>query len=186
MKYLLLFLSFSAVAADNTIHIQQIGDNNIINVLQDGSGHATTINLGLISAVDNTSISIDQKDSGVKTASVEIKSGINNGINILQQGVGQHVANIHNLNGTANMINIDQNGSGNHNFSIINTNGTTNSGNTINGLQTGSGDKTFSLTLNGSTGATVGVQQTSQTPDAGAMTIQCALGTCGIYTYTRN
>lgn len=187
MKYLLFFLSFSVCAqTNNSIYIQQIGDNNIITVAQDGSGHTAIVNLGNTSNVDNTNISIDQKDSGIKTASIEIKSGINNGINILQQGYGQHVASIQNLNGSANTINIDQNGLGNHNFSIINTTGTTNSGNSVNGLQTGSGDKIFNLTLDGATGATVSVQQTIQNANTGAMTIQCAPSTCGTYTYTRN
>jgi len=188
MKYLLLFLSFSAVAADNTIHIQQIGDNNIINVSQDGSGHTATINLGLISAVDNTSISIDQKDSGTKTANVEIRSGINNGINILQQGAGNHIASIQNLNGSGNNISINQQGIGNHQLNVIGSAGTINSGNTINASQSGGAgaDKWFQVNLLGATGATVNLQQTNQTQaDQASMNIQCS-SNCGTWSYIRN
>ena len=125
------------------------------------------------------------KDSGIKTTSVEIKSGINNGVNILQQGAGNHIASINNLNGSGNNINIDQNGSGNHEFRVLNSIGSVNSGNTITSTQSSASSQVFNLTLDGSTGATVGVSQTGAIPNIGSMTIQCAPGTCGTYTYTR-
>ena len=115
MRALLLFVSIIistisiARAADNTINIEQVGVNNTINILQDGSGHTATVNMGSISSVDNTSISIEQKDSGTKTASISINSGINNSANILQQGAGNHIVSIQNLNGSGNGITINQN-----------------------------------------------------------------------------
>ena len=188
MKYLLLILSFSAFAADNTINIQQIGNNNTVAILQDGSGHTSTVNLGANSNVDNTSIYIDQKDSGIKTTSVEIKSGVNNGINILQQGAGNHIASIQNLNGSGNNISISQNGSGNNEFNVIGGAGTTNSGNTINATQSGGAgaDKWFQVNLLGATGATVNVQQTNPTQaNQASMNIQCS-SNCGSWSYVRN
>ena len=79
---------------------------------------------------------------------------------------------------------ICQIGAGNHSMTVTGGVGTTNSGDTINATQSGSGDKTFQLNLNGTTGATVNVQQTNPTtPNSGSMTIQCI--TCGTYNYIR-
>lgn len=178
----------SSYAADNGIYIEQSGSGNTINVLQDGSGHTVTLNLGIFVPIDNTTISIDQKDSGTKTANVEIKAGINNGVSILQQGNGNHTASIQNLIGSGNNINIDQSGSGNHEFNVIGANGSTNSGNTINATQSGGvgADKWFQVNLSGATGATVNVQQTNPTQaNQGSMNIQCSTG-CGTWSYTRN
>jgi hypothetical protein len=194
---LLLFLtlafiskkSYAQSSIDNTIYVSQIGDNNTINITQYGSGHSATVNLGLMSNVDNTSIAIDQKDSGPKLASISIPSGVNNGVNMLQQGSGSHSALLTNLNGSGNNINIDQNGAGNHALTVIGTNGSTNSGNTITSSQSGGtgADKTFTLTLDGATGATVGIQQTNSTQsNQGSMSIQCMPGTCGSWSYIRN
>ena len=190
--FLVILLSFlytkKAFAADATININQIGDNNTINITQYNAAHNASIDLGKTSNVDNTNISIEQKDSGKKTASVEIPSGINNGINILQQGTGNHTASIQNLNGSGNSISINQDGSGNHEFNVIGANGSTNSGNTINATQSGGtgADKWFQLNLLGATGATVNVQQTNPTQaNQGSMNIQCSSG-CGTWSYTRN
>ena len=179
----------SSYAADNVLYIEQSGSGNTVNVLQDGSGHTVTLNLGIFVPIDNTTISIDQKDSGIKTASVEIKAGINNGVSISQQGNGNHTASIQNLIGSGNNINIDQSGSGNHAFTVVGANGTTNSGNTINAQQSGNSgaDKAFNLNLNGTVGSSVTVQQTNQTqPNIGSMSIQCNSGSCGSYSYIRN
>lgn len=170
-----------ACFADNTVNIEQIGDNNSISVDQrDSNGHSATVSLGKTSAVDYTTLSILQQGTGIKTASVEIKSGINNGINISQDGAGAHTAAIQNLIGSSNSINITQQGAGNHSFTISNNNSSTNNGNTINATQSGGtgADKTFNLYLNGATGAGVTVLQTNpSTADQGGMNIQC--NTCG-------
>ena len=175
-------------AADATVNINQVGSNNVINIEQYNAANNASINLGSISPVDNTYINITQRDSGVKTATVEIPSGINNGVSILQQGTGNHTANIQNLNGSGNNISIDQNGSGNHEFNVIAGNGTTNNGNTINAVQSGGvgADKWFQVNLSGATGATVNVQQTNPTQaQQGSMNIQCSSG-CGTWSYIRN
>ena len=186
---LIAILIKSSYAADNVLYIEQSGSGNTVNVLQDGSGHNVTLNLGASSPIDNTVITIDQKDSGIKTANVEIKAGINNGVAILQQGNGNHTASIQNLIGSGNNINIDQNGNGNHTFTVVGLNSTTNSGNTINAQQSGNSgaDKAFNLNLNGTVGSSVTVQQTNQTQsDIGSMSIQCNIGSCGSYSYIRN
>lgn len=190
MKKSLLILSLIYItgvvhAGDSSIAVEQIGSNNTIEIVQDGTEHSVTINTGSTSDVDNTYIVITQQGTGAKTASVNINSGINNSVNILQDGAGNHVTAIQNLNGSANNITSNQTGSGNHNFAIIGQTGTTNSGNTIESTQSGSGDKSFELTLGGSSGATVNLQQTHPTQsNTGSMTIQC--NPCGAYSYTRN
>jgi len=187
MRYLLFFLAFSAWAADNSISIDQVGSYNTVVIAQDGTAHDATVTLGKNGGVDNTSIAIDQKDSGKKIANVEITSGINNGVNILQQGAGNHTAAIQNLNGSANNISITQNGAGNHSMTVAGGQGTTNNANTITTEQTGGSgaDKTFQLNLNGTTGATVNVQQTNPTQsNTGNMNIQCSSG-CGTWNYIR-
>jgi hypothetical protein len=190
MKLLLVtfFISVNVYAADSSVNITQVGSNNVINIEQYNAAHNATINLGVSSAVDNTNISIVQRDSGSKTAIVNIPSGINNGVNILQQGAGIHTSSIQNLNGSANNINIDQNGAGNHEFNIVAGTGTINNGNTINATQTGGAgaDKWFQVNLNGATGATVNVQQTNASQaQQGSMNIQCSSG-CGTWSYIRN
>jgi hypothetical protein len=185
IKYLLVFLSISAYAGDNTINIEQIGDNNSITISQDGSGHTATVELGKTTAGSGNVITIDQRDVP-QTAIVEIKTGINNGVNILQQGAGNHIAAIQNFIGSGNNISVDQGGAGNHTFTVSNYSSNTNNGNTITATQNGGlgADKTFNLLLNGVTGAGVTVTQTNPTQaNQGSMTIQC--NPCGSYSYIR-
>jgi hypothetical protein len=171
-------------AADNTIMVDQIGSNNTITVVQDGAGHTAAVKLGAISDVDYTTISITQQGAG-KLAKVEIPSGVSNNASIQQDGTGNHIANIQNLNGSANNITIGQSGAGNHTFNVAADPGTTNSGNTINATQSGSGNKQFDLTLSGTSGASVTVQQTNPIQsNGGSMNIQCT--PCGAYSYIRN
>ena len=170
--------------ADNQISIDQIGSYNTVVVTQDGTTQSAKVVLGKDSAVDNTYISITQQGTGNKSAGVEIPSGYNNSVIMFQDGSGNHAASIQNLNGAANNINFSQTGAGNHSMAVTGGAGTTNSGDTINATQSGSGDKTFQLNLNGTTSATVNVQQTNPTtPNSGSMTIQCI--TCGTYNYIR-
>lgn len=176
-----------AYSADNNLIIDQSGNNNTISVLQDGIGHSATITTGTTSQSDSNNISIEQRDYGIKTATVQIPNGSNNGISILQQGTGNHTAAITNLRGSGNSIAIDQSGAGNHEFNVVNGTGTTNTGNTINASQSGGSgaDKYFNLNLNGTVGSTVTVQQTNPTQtNTGSLSIQC--GSCGSYSYIRN
>ena len=176
--------SCSQAHADNLINIDQIGINNTVIVNQDGTTQSATVTMGKDSSVDNTYIAITQQGTGTKTATVDIPGGYNNSVVMFQDGAGNHTSAIQNLNGAANNINFSQTGAGNHLMTVTGGAGTTNSGDTINSTQSGSGDKSFQLNLNGTTGATVNVQQTNPTtPNSGSMTIQCI--TCGTYNYIR-
>lgn len=183
MKWLIIALAFSmaglqcsrASAADNTIAIDQIGSSNQTTIVQDGSGHSATVTTGGISPADYNVFSIMQQGAA-KSASIELKSGINNTFNIQQDGTGNHTAAIQNMIGSGNNVNITQQGAGNHLFTVTNPNNATNNGNTVTATQTGGAgaDKTFNLYFNGATGAGVNIQQTNPTtPDQGGMMIQC-------------
>jgi hypothetical protein len=189
MRKILFMLMFNvAWAADNTITIDQIGDNNTTVIVQDGAGHSATVNLGRVSSVDNTNISIVQQGTGAKTAAIEMPLGINNGVVLFQDGAGNHTANIQNLNGSANNIGISQTGAGSHSMTITGVAGTVNNNNTVDVIQSGGAgaDKTFNLWLNGATGAGVAIQQTNPTQTGqGGMNIQC--NPCGSgWSYIRN
>jgi hypothetical protein len=171
---------------NNLVYVDQIGNNNTVVIGQDGTAHAATVTLGRDTPVDNTYVSITQQGTGAKTAGVDIPAGYNNTVIMFQDGAGNHTAAIQNLNGAANNINFTQTGAGTHSIAVTGAPGTVNSGDTINATQAGGvgADKTFQLNLNGTSGATINVQQTNTaTPNAGSMTIQCV--TCGTYNYTR-
>jgi hypothetical protein len=173
-------IAVPVTSTTNTIYIEQIGNYNSITVNQDGSGHEATVTMGLTSSVDNTIVSIDQKDSGPKQATVDIPGGFNNSVNILQQGTGNHTAAITNLNGIANNVTINQGGAGNHTFGIVGAAGSQNNGNTITALQTGGvgADKTFNLGLNG-WNTNVTIEQTNPTTaNQSSMNISCG-NSCG-------
>jgi hypothetical protein len=169
-----------APSGSNSIYIDQIGSYNSVTINQDGSGHAAVVTMGLTSAVDNTTVSIDQKDSGAKTATVDIPGGINNSVNILQQGAGNHVASITNLNGIGNNVTINQGGAGKHTLEIVGAAGSQNNGNTITATQSGGvgADKTFNLGLSG-WNTNVTIEQTNPTTAGQAsMNISCG-NSCG-------
>lgn len=204
IRYLLLLFSFNVYAADNSIYVDQAGDNNIVTITQDGTGHIVNLAIGSVlpsntfgSGIstgttpygsDNNYVAITQHGTGAKTANIEIPNGYNNGISIYQDGGGNHLANIRNLVGNANNISISQSGDGNHTMNINGATSTDNSGNTINTTQSGGigADKSFALTLNGTSGAGVTIQQTNPTQsNTGSMSINCSTGSCGSYSYVR-
>jgi len=159
----------------NLIFIDQIGNGNQTTVVQDGNGHSAVINAGGISPTDYNVFSIMQQGAA-KTASIELKAGINNTFNIQQDGTGNHIANITNFIGSGNNINLSQSGAGNHTLNVVNPWNTTNNGNTVTATQSGGvgADKRFDLYFSGATGAGVTIQQTNSTqPDQAGMNIQC-------------
>ena len=161
-------------AADNTVTIDQIGSGNQTTVVQDGTGHSATLTTGGTNPTDYNVFSILQQGAA-KTASIDLKSGINNTFNIQQDGTGNHNASIQNFIGSGNQVTVSQSGAGNHLFTVTNPNNATNNGNTVTATQAGGtgADKTFNLYLNGATGAGVTVQQTTPThADHGGMSIQ--------------
>lgn len=183
---ILLLVVGYAWSADNAISVDQIGSGNTVTVEQIGKGHTATIVTGKISDVDYSIFSISQQGAA-KTATVEVKTGINNGIDINQSGSGNHIANIQNLQGSGNGITIGQTGSGSHTL-IVNGNNV-NNGNTITTTQSGNSgsDKWFQVYLHGATNATVNVVQDNPTTvDQASIMINCASGTCGGYSYIKH
>lgn len=172
-------------AADNTVMVDQIGSGNQTSIVQDGSNNTALVTTGYASDVNYSVFSIVQQGNN-KTASIEVKSGINNTASIQQSGAGNHTASIQNFVGSGNNISINQQGDGTHEFNVINGQGTTNNANTVTATQTGGvgENKSFNLYFNGSTGATANVSQSGQA-NSGSMTIQCMPGTCGTWSYTR-
>ena len=190
-SFVLLMIVFLSLVygADNTISVDQIGSYNTITIEQTGTGHSAAVNLGQVTDVDNTTLTILQQGTGAKTTTVAVATGINNTINIQQDGAGNHVAAIQNLNGSANSITITQTGAGKHDFNISNTTGTTNSGNNVSGIQSGGvgADKQFTVTLSGSAAASINVtQDNSTTADSGSLIINCLPGTCGTFGYVKH
>lgn len=184
--FFLLLIIASVCFADNRITVDQVGSNSTYNIDQVGNGHNITLNIGLASDADGTTLTVLQQGTGAKTATVSIPSGINNGVNIQQDGAGNHIASIQNLTGSGNNITINQSGAGKHEFNVINGTGAANSGNTISGNQSGGvgADKWFNVNLNGATGATVNVvQDNATTAGQASMNVQCMAGTCGAFNY---
>jgi hypothetical protein len=175
-----------APIGSNMIYIDQVGNGNQTTVVQDGNGHSAVITAGGISPTDYNVFSIMQQGAA-KTASIELKAGINNTFNIQQDGTGNHTASIQNMIGSGNNVNVSQSGAGNHSFTVTNPNSATNNGNTVTATQTGGvgADKTFNLYFNGATGAGVTINQTNPTtPDQAGMNIQC--NPCGSgWSYTK-
>jgi hypothetical protein len=173
-------------AADNTIVIDQVGSGNQTIIVQEGSGHSATVTAGYGSPVDYNVFAITQQGAA-KTASIELKAGINNTFNIQQDGTGNHTAAIQNMIGSGNNVNLTQSGAGNHTLTVTNPWNATNNGNTVTATQSGGvgADKTFNLYFSGATGAGVTINQTNPTqPDQAGMNIQC--NPCGSgWSYTK-
>jgi len=175
-----------AHAADNTISIDQVGSGNQTTILQEGSGHSATITTGSVSPTDYNVFSIIQQGAA-KTATIELKAGINNTFSIQQDGTGNHIASIQNMIGSGNNVNVSQSGAGTHSLTVTNPWNATNNGNTVTATQSGGvgADKTFNLYFSGATGAGVTINQTNPTqPDQAGMNIQC--NPCGSgWSYTK-
>jgi len=171
---------------NNTIYIDQIGSGNQTNVTQDGVGHSATITTGGISPTDYNVFTILQQGAA-KTATIDLKAGINNTFAIQQDGSGNHTASIQNMIGSGNNVNITQQGAGSHTLIVTNPWNANNNGNTVTATQTGvaGADKTFNLMFSGATGAGITINQTNPyTPDQGGMNIQC--NPCGSgWSYTK-
>jgi hypothetical protein len=98
----------------SSIYIDQVGDLNNITVSQDGPGHSATITTGANTNVDYATLSILQQGTGAKTATIDVKGGVNNSANIQQDGNGNHTANVQIFSGNGNSANITQTGAANH------------------------------------------------------------------------
>jgi hypothetical protein len=183
--FAMLFLVVSSWvhAQSNYIYIDQVGNNNQVTVMQDGTGHVAAVAIGATLPANTNDL---KTGYGIGTTPYTgTGTSEYNNITISQQGVGSHTTTIELPRANNNLINLDQSGAGNHSMTVSSTANTNNINNTILATQSGSGDKTFALTLDGTNGASVTVQQTNPTQaNTGAMTIQCT--TCGSYSYIRN
>ena len=179
-----LFVASSCVSAQNNyIYIDQVGNNNQVTVTQDGTGHLAAVAIGATLPTNTNDL---KTGYGLGTTPYNgTGTSEYNNVTINQQGVGSHKTTVELPLASSNLINLSQEGAGNHTFSLTATSNTNNINNTISATQSGSGDKAFALTLDGTNGAAVTVQQTNPTQaNTGAMTIQCT--TCGSYSYIRN
>jgi hypothetical protein len=176
----------TAQTTGNLVYIDQVGNGNQTTIVQDGSGHNAIIVAGASSNVDYNVFAITQQGAS-KTASIELKAGINNTFNIQQDGTGNHTAAIQNMIGSGNNVNLSQTGAGNHILNVTNPFNATNNGNTVTATQAGGtgADKRFDLMFSGATGAGVTINQTNPTqPDQAGMNIQC--NPCGSgWSYTK-
>ena len=172
-----------AHAQNNYVYIDQVGNNNQVTITQDGTGHVAAVAIGATLPTTTNDLKTGYGIGTMPYTGIGV-SEFNN-ITINQQGVGSQTTTISLPRASSNLITVDQSGAGNHNFSITSTANTNNINNTISATQSGSADKSFALTLDGTNGASVTVQQTNPTQaNTGTMTIQCV--TCGAYSYIRN
>jgi hypothetical protein len=183
LAILFLVISSCVSAQSNYIYIDQVGNNNQISITQDGTGHVAAVAIGATLPVTANDL---KTGYGLGTTPYNgAGTSEYNNVTINQQGVGSHATTIELPRATSNLINVTQEGASNHTFSLTATPNTNNINNTISATQSGSGEKSFALTLDGTNGASVTVQQTNPTQaNTGAMTIQCT--TCGSYSYIRN
>ena len=170
-------------AQSNYIYIDQVGNNNQVSITQDGTGHLAAVAIG---ATLPTYVNDLKTGYGIGTTPYNgVGTSEYNNITINQQGVGSHTTTVELPRASSNLITVDQSGSANHSLKIISTANTNNVNNTISATQSGSAEKSFALTLDGTNGASVTIQQTNPTQaNSGSMTIQCV--TCGAYSYIRN
>jgi hypothetical protein len=181
---ILFLVACSCVSAQNNyIYIDQVGNNNQITVTQDGTGHLAAVAIGATLPTNTNDL---KTGYGIGTTPYTgVGTSEYNSVTINQQGVASHTTTIELPRASSNLITVDQSGASNHTFSISSTANTNNVNNTISATQSGTGEKSFALTLDGTNGALVTVQQTNPTQaNTGAMTIQCT--TCGSYSYIRN
>jgi hypothetical protein len=185
MKFIIAFLLAVGICqAQNTyVYIDQVGDNNQITIAQDGTGHVAAVAIG---ATLPAYINDLKTGYGIGTTPYNgTGTSEYNNITINQQGPANHTTTVELPRASNNIITVDQSGSANHSLKISSTANTNNVNNTISATQSGSAEKSFALTLDGTNGATVTVQQTNPIQaNGGAMTIQCI--TCGAYSYIRN
>lgn len=155
---LLFFMTMTEAISQNTVHIDQIGNNN--------------------------SISVNQNDSG-KTVNIQLRGDFND-IQSDQIGTGSHSSTLTSgsTSSSNNVIRFQQSGAGNHTatLDIFGSSG----GNQVLFNQSGSASKTFNMTIIGQ-GVSATVTQTNPTvPDVGSMTINCVSPPCSGFSYTRN
>lgn len=156
------------------------GNNNTLTVKQGGVATPSNNNLAEISILGiGNSVDINQKQTNKY-----IETSINGNSNILN--VTQHGANSKSafvsLSSSSNTINLTQQGTGNHFVDITSPFGGAN----VSITQDGSAQKLFSLILNSSNIGVTIIQNNPNTSDSAVMSITCSTPPCTGYTYTKN
>jgi hypothetical protein len=178
MRYIVLFFIFATSAfAGNSVYIDQIGSNNDTTVTQLGSTDKTAI---ILNKGDSNTINITQEDIGNHTAFIgtpptQAPSNQNN----------QSYVYPTNNNNSNNNLSIVQIGSGNHSAAINLDPTTPTSNNTATILQGGAANKSFNLSLSGSSITANIIQDSATVPDAASMSIQCLTPPCNGYSYSK-
>jgi hypothetical protein len=178
MRYVLLFLILAMPAfAQSSVYIDQIGSNNTTLVEQNGYGNKTAI---ILNRGDNNNLTIMQENVGNQTAFIgtpptQPPTALNNQSYVFP-------TNNNNSNNTLSIIQIG----GSHTAAINLDPTVTTSNNTATILQSGSANKSFNLSLSGSSIVANITQDSATVPDAASMSIQCLTPPCGGYSYTKH
>ena len=161
-----VFVSFGVMAADNSIYIDQMGDNSTITMTQDGAGNTIRGLPGIGTSAttpakiygDGTQVSVSQIGQGsvLSLAVVStIATGANSGTRVTYNVTGNNATALINSNGdgqgtsASNTININQ--SGNNANAGINVLGTQN---TLNVTTSGGSNNSVTATQNGNNNST--------------------------------
>lgn len=162
----LMVLSFGVFAADNSIYIDQMGDNSTITITQDGAGNKVRGLPGIGTSAttpakiygDGTLVSVSQIGSGsvLSLAMVStIASGAGSGTSVTYSVTGNNATALINSNGdgqgvsASNTINVNQ--TGNNANADINVLGTQN---TLNVTTSGGSNNSVTATQNGNNNST--------------------------------
>ena len=176
MKHLLFLLLLTTPVYAGSVYIDQVGDDNNILVEQTTNGNGEAI---LLSKGSNNTMAIIQQGDGNHTAFMGTPP-------LGKNYDGTYITNSSAPNSDGNNLTILQSGSGNHTAAINLDSTTSNSNDTATITQSGDADKSFTLTLSGSSISATVVQDNPTTADHASMSIQCYTPPCSGYSYTKH
>ena len=156
------------------------GNNNQLSLKQGGLQTPSNNNLMEVSVVGSSNTIVAEQKQTNKYLEANI-NGNSNILNVTQHGANSKGAFV-NLSSSSNTINLTQQGTGNHFANISSLFGGAN----VSITQDGSAQKLFSLILNSSNIGVTVIQNNSTTSDSAVMSITCSTPPCTGYTYTKN
>lgn len=155
---IIIIAAASPATSQNSVHIDQVGNNNYINIFQSGDGK--TANIQMRGDYND----VQSLQTGAGTQSITTNSGTttssNNVLRFTQTDGGNHTANL------------DLTGSSGNNSVIF--------------TQSGNANKSFNLSITGHSVSATVTQTNPTIPDTGSMSISCLTPPCSGYSYTRN
>lgn len=190
----ILFIVNPPALAENSVYVDQVGDNNIITITQETPSSTASVQL----YNQRNSVNVTQGgalDSGGHTSNIYI-NGVDNILNVTQFNMGDvdsgHILNTTilgnanqvsalqkdaktkiqtlNINGNTNMISAVQQDAGNHSLSVT-LNG---NGNSVTSSQRGSGSHTAIIELtNGGGSSSLDLSQSGSTNKSYSLTQNC-------------